>query len=130
MDIPGNLAFRMRPQSLDDYAGQEHLIGKNGIIRKMIESGTVSSMIFWGPPGSGKTTLAYLIAKSVNAEFHALSGVTSGKKDLMEIIEKAQESKPSTTLPPDRQGSGKKNSSLSERSESKGKQTILFIDEI
>jgi putative ATPase len=98
MDRPGNLAFRMRPQTLDDYAGQVHLIGKNGIIRKMIENQTVSSMIFWGPPGSGKTTLAYLIAKSVNADFHVLSGVTSGKKDLMEIIEKAQKSKQKTIL--------------------------------
>jgi len=108
-----NLSFRMRPTTLDDYAGQEHLIGKNGIIRKMIENNTVSSMIFWGPPGSGKTTLAYLIAKSVNADFHALSGVTSGKKDLMEIIEKAQKRNliPSTkSLVP--------------------KRTILFIDEI
>ncbi len=113
MDRPSNLAFRMRPTTLDDYAGQVHLIGNNGIIRKMIENNTVSSMIFWGPPGSGKTTLAYLIAKSVNADFHSLSGVTSGKKDLMEIIEKAQKRNliPSTqSLVP--------------------KRTILFIDEI
>ncbi len=90
MDKSGNLAFRMRPQTLAEYVGQEQLVGNNGILRKMIESQTVSSMIFWGPPGSGKTTLAYLIAKSVNANFHRLSGVTSGKKDLMEIIEQAQ----------------------------------------
>src|SRR5579872_2820453 len=86
MDTSGNLAYRMRPQTLDEYVGQQQLVGKNGIIRKMIENQSVSSMIFWGPPGSGKTTLAYLIAKSINANFHALSGVTSGKKDLLDII--------------------------------------------
>jgi len=106
------LGYRMRPQTLDDYVGQEHLVGKNGIIRKMTENQTVSSMIFWGPPGSGKTTLAHLIAKSVNADFHHLSGVTSGKKDLMEIIEKAQ-----TQL-------------NAKRSTLDAHKTILFIDEI
>ena len=110
-----NLAYRMRPQTLDDYAGQEQLVGKSGIIRKMIENKSVSSMIFWGPPGSGKTTLAYLIAKSVNANFHVLSGVTSGKKDLMEIIEKAQ---------------NEKNELVPNPSSPVPKRTILFIDEI
>jgi putative ATPase len=90
MDTSGNLAYRMRPRTLDEFVGQEQLIGPNGIIRKMIETKTIPSIIFWGPPGSGKTTLAHLITKSINADFHALSGVTSGKKDLMDIIEKAK----------------------------------------
>jgi putative ATPase len=98
MDTSGNLAFRMRPQTLDEYVGQEQLIGKNGIIRKMIENKSVTSMIFWGPPGSGKTTLAYLIAGKTDSNFHALSGVTSGKKDLMEVISQAQKSKQKTIL--------------------------------
>ena len=98
MDRQANLAYRMRPQTLNDYVGQEQLVGKNGIIRKMIENQSLSSMIFWGPPGSGKTTLAYLIAQETNADFYALSGVTSGKKDLMEIIEKARKTKQKTIL--------------------------------
>ena len=98
------LGRRMRPQTLTDYVGQETLVGKNGIIRKMIENNSISSMIFWGPPGSGKTTLAYLIAKETDAEFHTLSGVTSGKADLLAIIKEAQ----------------KRNT----------KKNILFIDEI
>src|SRR5438552_2867927 len=84
-----NLAYRMRPQSLDEFVGQEQLVGDNKILKKMLESGTISSMLFWGPPGSGKTTLAHIIAKAVNADFHQLSGVTSGKADLLKIIEKA-----------------------------------------
>src|SRR5579863_1172344 len=98
MDRQTNLAYRMRPQTLDDYAGQDQLVGKNGIIRKMIENSTVSSMIFWGPPGSGKTTLAYLIAKETNADFHALSGVTSGKADLMSIVKEAQKQNAKKTI--------------------------------
>jgi putative ATPase len=90
IDKNANLAYRMRPQTLIEYVGQEQLVGTNGIIYKMIVNQTVSSMIFWGPPGSGKTTLAHLIAKRINANFHQLSGVTSGKKDLLEIIEKAK----------------------------------------
>jgi len=113
MDRQTNLAFRMRPQTLDDYVGQETLVGEKGIIHKMIENKSVSSMIFWGPPGSGKTTLAYLIAQSVNANFYTLSGVTSGKKDLVDIIEKARKSEP-----------------VPGRRSLKPEQTILFIDEI
>src|SRR6266404_5720428 len=111
MDRSGNLAFRMRPQTLEDYVGQEHLVGNSGIIRKMIENQTVPSMIFWGPPGSGKTTLAYLIAKETNANFHRLSGVTSGKKDLIEIIDQAKKLN-------------------AKRSTLDAQKTILFIDEI
>lgn len=98
MDTSGNLAYRLRPQTLDEYVGQTQLIGTNGIIKKMIENKTVSSMIFWGPPGSGKTTLAYLIAKSANANFYHLSGVTSGKKDLLDVIAQAQKSNQKTIL--------------------------------
>jgi putative ATPase len=92
------LGYRMRPLSLDDYVGQVQLVGPNGIIRKMIENQTVSSMIFWGPPGSGKTTLAHLIAKETKADFHTLSGVTSGKKDLLDIVENAKKSNQKTIL--------------------------------
>src|SRR5258706_15448235 len=74
-----NLAYRLRPQSLAEFFGQGHLVGKDKIIQKMIETQTVSSMIFWGPPGSGKTTLAYLIAKASNANFHHLSAVKQAK---------------------------------------------------
>lgn len=115
--MSGNLAYRMRPQTLSDYVGQEQLVGKHGIIRKMIEQQTISSMIFWGPPGSGKTTLAHLIAKSINATFYTLSGVTSGKKDLIEIIEKANE-----------KHAGREVEIANEKEPQK--KTILFIDEI
>lgn len=125
------LGYRMRPQTLDEFIGQEHLMGKNKLLRKMIENQTLSSIIFWGPPGTGKTTIAHIIAKSINANFYQLSGVTSGKADLLKVIESAKEKlpKPSTTLPAGRQGSGN-NFSLSEQSESKGLSSILFIDEI
>src|SRR6187551_1434221 len=86
-----NLAARLRPTTLDDYVGQEHLVGPNGVIRRMLESGNISSMIFWGPPGTGKTTLAQIIANTTNASFHQLSGVSSGKKDLEEVIRQAKE---------------------------------------
>ncbi|MDE6271838.1 MAG: replication-associated recombination protein A [Muribaculaceae bacterium] len=82
------LAERMRPSSLDDYIGQKHLVGQGGIIRNMIETGRINSFILWGPPGVGKTTLARIIANTTEAEFYTLSAVTSGVKDVREVIEK------------------------------------------
>ncbi len=87
------LAERMRPKKLDDYVGQEHLVGQNGIIRRMIESGNISSFILWGPPGVGKTTLAKIIAASLDRAFYTLSAVTSGVKDVREVIEKAKQAR-------------------------------------
>ncbi len=81
------LAERLRPHTLDDYIGQTHLVGPNGVIRRMIESGNVASFILWGPPGVGKTTLARIIAASTNNAFHTLSAVTSGVKDVREVID-------------------------------------------
>ena len=101
-----NLAFRMRPQHIDEYVGQEHLLGNGRIVRKMLESGELFPIIFWGPPGVGKTTLAYLIAKQSHAEFVALSGVSAGKEDLRTVVSQAREN------------------------EKQGKKTLLFIDEI
>ncbi len=100
------LASILRPRSLDDYVGQEHLIGKNKPIRTFIEAGQIPSLLFWGPPGCGKTSLARIIAQSLDAEFFHLSGVLSKKEDVVKIIEKA-----------------KKNFSF-------WRQTILFLDEI
>lgn len=101
-----NLAARMRPQTLDEYVGQEELIGKGKLIRRMIESDTLSSMILWGPPGSGKTTLASIIAHETDSDFYTLSAVSTGKEDLQKIVKAAKEQ----TL--------------------FKKKTILFIDEI
>lgn len=84
------LAERMRPVSLDDLIGQEHLVGANGIIRKAIQSGNVPSMILWGPPGVGKTTIANIIAHEVKRPFHTLSAVSAGVKDVREVIDKAK----------------------------------------
>lgn len=84
------LAERLRPASLDDYIGQRHLVGENGIIRKMIESGRINSFILWGPPGVGKTTLAKIIAAATESSFYTLSAVTSGVKDVREVIEKCK----------------------------------------
>ncbi|MFW5822530.1 MAG: replication-associated recombination protein A [Tangfeifania sp.] len=84
------LAERLRPKTLDDYIGQEHLVGKNAVLRKMIESGNLSSLILWGPPGVGKTTLAKIIANTLDRPFHTLSAVNSGVKDVREVIEKAK----------------------------------------
>ena len=84
------LAERMRPTSLSDLIGQEHLVGDNGIIRKAIQSGNVPSMILWGPPGVGKSTIANIIAHEVKRPFHTLSAVSAGVKDVREIIEKAK----------------------------------------
>ncbi len=100
------LALRMRPEKLDDFFGQEELVSKGKLLRQAIESDSVPSMIFWGPPGSGKTTLAYIIAKQTKSEFIKMSAVTSGLKDLREVVEKAK---------------------INERLKRK---TILFIDEI
>lgn len=86
------LAERLRPSSLDDFTGQEHLVGQKAILRNMIESGAMSSIIFWGPPGVGKTTLAGIIAKSLERPFYSLSAVHSGVKDVRETIEKAKKS--------------------------------------
>jgi putative ATPase len=84
------LAERMRPKSLDDYMGQEHLVGKNAVLRKAIDSGNIPSMIFWGPPGVGKTTLASIISQSLKRPFYTLSAINSGVKDIREVIDKVQ----------------------------------------
>jgi putative ATPase len=83
------LAERMRPKNLDDYVGQKHLVGKGAVLRKAIESGSLLSMIFWGPPGVGKTTLAYIISETLDRPFFSLSAINSGVKDVREVIEKA-----------------------------------------
>ncbi len=102
------LAERMRPQTLDGFVGQKHLVGEGAILRQMIESGHIASFIMWGPPGVGKTTLAKIIAKQLDCPFYVLSAVTSGVKDVREVIEKAK----------------------SNRLFTQGKRPILFIDEI
>ena len=83
------LAERMRPATLDEYVGQKHLVGPNAILRRAIESGNLPSLILWGPPGVGKTTLAYIISKQLNRPFFSLSAINSGVKDVREVIEKA-----------------------------------------
>ncbi|MCQ2137673.1 MAG: replication-associated recombination protein A [Bacteroidales bacterium] len=103
------LPERLRPKNLDEYVGQRHLVGPGAVIRKMIETGKVSSFILWGPPGVGKTTLARIIANQTNCEFYTLSAISSGVKDVREVIENARRSRSSVF--------------------SKGT-PILFIDEI
>jgi putative ATPase len=83
------LAERMRPKTLDDYVGQKHLAGQGAVLRKAIGSGALPSMIFWGPPGVGKTTLAYIISQTLDRPFFSLSAINSGVKDVREVIEKA-----------------------------------------
>src|SRR5437762_7484187 len=83
------LAERLRPNSLDQFIGQEHLVGKGSVLRRAIESRNIPSMIFWGPPGVGKTTLAVIIAKELKRPFYTLSAVNSGVKEVREAIEKA-----------------------------------------
>lgn len=100
------LADRLRPLKLEDFLGQEEIVGENKLLREAIENDNIPSMIFWGPPGTGKTTLALIIAQKTNSEFIKISAVSSGLKDLREIIEKAE---------------------INHRL---GKKTILFIDEI
>jgi putative ATPase len=102
------LAEKLRPQTLEQFVGQEHLLGKGRPIRRMLENRAVSSMIFWGPPGVGKTTLAFLISKYIDAAFVAFSAVTSGVADVRKVIEEAN----------------KLRRSIEQR------QTVLFIDEI
>ena len=102
------LAERMRPTSLDNYVGQRHLLQPGASLRKALDSGMIPSMILWGPPGVGKTTLAQLIASQLKRPFYTLSAISSGVKDVREIIQKAEQS------------------SLFQA----GKNAILFIDEI
>lgn len=85
------LAERMRPQNLNEFVGQEHLVGANKILRRLIDNKELISMIFWGPPGTGKTTLAFIIAKSVNTNFVSFSAVLSGVKDIRAVIDEAKD---------------------------------------
>lgn len=85
------LAERMRPSSLDDYVGQEHLVGQGAVLRRMIDSGNISSIILWGPPGVGKTTLAKIISHQLQRPFYTLSAISSGVKDVRDVIEKAKQ---------------------------------------
>ena len=91
MTVP--LAERMRPTRLDDYVGQKHLVGENGVIRRMIDTQSVSSFILWGPPGVGKTTLSQIVAKGLGVPFYTLSAISSGVKDVREVIDKAQDNR-------------------------------------
>ncbi len=107
VDLVPPLAERVRPKSLDEYVGQKHLVGEGAVLRKMIDSGRIASFILWGPPGVGKTTLAGIIAKKLERPFYTLSAISSGVKDVREVIDKAKEARLFHPQPP-----------------------ILFIDEI
>ena len=87
------LAERLRPQSLEDYIGQQHLVGEGGVFRRFIEAGNVPSFILWGPPGVGKTTLAKIVATALERPFYTLSAVTSGVKEVRDVIESAKSQK-------------------------------------
>src|SRR3982751_5729662 len=102
MNSSAPLAERMRPRTLDDLAGQEHLSGKGSILRTAIEHGKIPSMILWGPPGTGKTTIAHIIANTLSVPYYQLSAISSGVKEIREVIDNAK----------------------------KQQHTILFIDEI
>ena len=104
------LAERLRPQTLDDYIGQSHLVGPDSIVRRMIESGRIASFILWGPPGVGKTTLARIIANTVKAPFFTLSAVNAGVKEVREVIDRCRAEASSMF--------------------NQGNRPILFIDEI
>lgn len=119
MSDPGHLTSllpplpeRMRPLSLDGYAGQKHLVGPGCVLRNMLESGNISSFILWGPPGTGKTTLARIVANSAGRDFYTLSAVSSGVKDVRDVIDKAKADRNSVFA------------------HTKGGAPILFIDEI
>ena len=84
------LPERMRPQTLDEYVGQKHLVGHDAVIYRMVESGELKSFILWGPPGVGKTTLAKIIARTMEREFYTLSAVSAGVKEVREVIDKAK----------------------------------------
>ncbi len=105
-EIPQPLAAKMRPETLEEYVGQKHLLGKGKVLRRLIEEDQITSMIFWGPPGVGKTTLAKIIAKKTKAEFIEFSAVTSGIKEIKEIMQQA------------------------EKHRRYGERTVLFVDEI
>ena len=87
------LADRLRPKVLDDYIGQKHLVGENAILRRMIDSGNVSSFILWGPPGVGKTTLSRIISNQLDRPFYTLSAITSGVKDIRNLLESTRKEK-------------------------------------
>src|ERR671921_2901983 len=91
MNQSAPLAERMRPTTLDELTGQEHLTGKGSILRTSIENGTIPSMILWGPPGVGKTTIANIIAHTLQVPFYQLSAISSGIKDVREVIEEAKQ---------------------------------------
>src|SRR5512147_1009238 len=101
------LAERMRPRTLDEFVGQDHLLGKGKLLRQLIETDQLTSLIFWGPPGSGKTTLARIIANATQSHFIFFSAILSGIKDIREVVREAED-----------------------EFKYRGRKTILFVDEI